>query len=120
MKRENAGVKLICLAGHVEEDAEIFESATAIYTGGGIYCYYGKLKDGSYFMASDCWEYDILILDADPLEDIEASGYPEWQEKHYISEKIDDFNFWNRMINWIIANAPDGNYDPYDLEIRKF
>lgn len=120
---EYAGFKRFCFAGHeaVEGKPEIPEIvyATAIYTGGGIYNYYGKMADGHFFMASDCWEGDILVLDADPLESIEESCYEEWQNAHYVDEKIDDFHFWNRLIDWIIEHKPEGNYDPCELENRK-
>ena len=122
-----AGFKLFCFAGNIEDEPEIPEtveeteivSATAIYTGGGIYNYYGKMADGHFFMASDCWEGDILVLDADPLESIEESCYEEWQNAHYVDEKIDYFAFWNRMIDFIIEHQPEGNYDPFELENRK-
>ena len=31
-------------------------NATAIYTGGGIYIYHGKVENGNYFRACDEWE----------------------------------------------------------------
>ena len=31
--------------------------ATAQYTGGGIYIYYGQLENGYYFRADDCEDF---------------------------------------------------------------
>ena len=58
-----------------------FEQVTAVYTGGGIWLFYGKLKTGEYFLTDDngC----TMILDASP-EDLDESLYEEWQEDHFL------------------------------------
>ena len=93
------------------------KNATAIYTGGGIYIYYGQLTDGNWFRATDDWE-GVEICNADTS--VEEADYPEFYEEHSI-ECIggDEYKtFWNEMLLWIIHNAPEGNYQADELENR--
>lgn len=55
-------------------------SAEAVYTGGGIYIYYGKLSDGTYFRACDDWDW-IEICDYDTS--VEDADYEEFYEEHF-------------------------------------
>lgn len=93
------------------------KTATAIYTGGGIYIYYGQLEDGSYFRACDEWQ-SISICDADTST--ENADFEEFYHEHEIDEL--QFNsyeeFFNNMLLWIIQNKPDGNYNITELEHR--
>jgi hypothetical protein len=58
-----------------------FEKVTAVYTGGGIWLFYGKLKTGEYFLTDD-YGY-TMILDTSP-ENLDESLYNEWQEQHFV------------------------------------
>ena len=102
---------------------------TPVYTGGGIYIYWGKFADGTYFIACDDM-YDLTIVDADPTltyvkdEDIFEADYPDWQEEHLV--KYVDCNttqdFFNKMYDWILKNKPNSklcNYNLGDIEERK-
>ena len=93
------------------------KNATAIYTGGGVYIYYGQLTDGNWFRACDDWE-GIEICDSDTS--VEEADYNEFYEEHTL--KILDGNeyktFWNEMLLWIVHNIPEGNYQVDDLENR--
>ena len=61
--------------------AKQFKNVNAVYTGGGIWLFYGQYgKD--YFLAGD--EGDVTLLDSDP-SDLDESLYAEWQEKHLIA-----------------------------------
>ena len=93
------------------------KNATAIYTGGGLYIYYGKLSDGNWFRAYDEWEC-IEICNADTSS--EDADYNEFYEEHGIETLVkDDYKtFWNKMLRWIIDNKPKGNYQSYELERR--
>ena len=103
-------------------------SVTPIYTGGGIYIYWGAFSDGTYFIADD--DYDLTIVDADPElsykedDDIFEADYSEWQTEHLI-RYVDDNktkNFFNEMFDWIIKNEPLTalcNYSLADMETRK-
>ena len=97
------------------------KSASANYTGGGIYVYQGELLCGLWFMACDTWE-SILICDANP--NCDGSDYPEWQNQHYVEELIyDDYvTFFNAMLRHIIDGKPSfeeiHNFDRYELEER--
>lgn len=76
-------------AEEVIESKSIFEStsyikeAFAAYTGGGIWLFYGQLKNGNWFLTDDFGA--TLILDADP-SDLDESTYQEWQDEHKIKE----------------------------------
>lgn len=88
--------------------------ATACYTGGGIYIYYGQLVNGLYFRTCDEWG-GISICDADTST--EDADYCEFYDEHEI-DCIQGKNNWNNILQWIIDNAPNGNYLPSDLERR--
>lgn len=97
------------------------KAATACYTGGGIYIYYGQLENDLFFMSCDTWE-SILVLNADPS--CEESQYPEYQEQHYIEELInnDYKTFLNKMLRHIVdGGAPydnSHNYSTHELKER--
>lgn len=91
--------------------------ATAQYTGGNIYIYYGQLENGNYFRGCDDWEW-IEICDTDTSMD--AADYYEFYEEHRVNTLTDNQyeTFWNEMLLWIIHNAPKGNYSVDELESR--
>ncbi len=93
------------------------KTATAIYTGGGIYIYYGQLTDDSYFRTCDDFDF-ISICDADTSSD--DADYIEFYEVHEINTLINN-NFktaFNAILKWIINNRPSGNYSANELENR--
>lgn len=105
------------------------EYATPNYTGGSIYVYTGKLKDGNYFMASDedldkynkAFAVRIVNEDPDTAEDPDQDDiawFPEWQEPRLVKdlEGKEALNFTKEILNWIIANKPDGNYQMADMK----
>ena len=55
------------------------KNATAIYTGGGIYIYYGQLENGLFFRACDGWDF-IELCDSDTST--EEADYYEFYEEH--------------------------------------
>lgn len=93
------------------------ETATAIYTGGGIYIYRGKLKNGLYFSSCDTWE-SIVFCNADTYTD--EADFMEFYDQHQVEEITGkEYElFFNKMLKWIIKNEPDGNYISPDLERR--
>jgi len=100
-----------------EKESYKLKNATAIYTGGNIYIYYGQLENGLFFRACDDWDF-IELCDADTST--EDADYMEFYEEHSKGTIAgDDFKvFWDRMLLWIMTFKPDGNYDSYDLEKR--
>lgn len=90
--------------------------ATAYYTGGGIYAYYGTLDNGQHFITSDDWEGTILITDEKP--EAENIGDVDWQEQHGIIELYDHADFMVKVIDWILTNKPVDNYDDGELQHR--
>ena len=92
-------------------------NATAIYTGGNIYIYYGQLSDGNYFRACDDWT-GIEICNSDTS--VDEADYYEFYAEHSIESLGGEeyITFWNEMLLWIIHNAPEGNYSVDELEER--
>lgn len=103
-------------AQYIKEKYKI-KTATACYTGGNLYIYYGELENGLYFRAYDDWDF-IEICNADTS--VEDADYYEFYEQHSVQTIAgDDYKeFWNNMLLWILHNKPDGNYSKYDLERR--
>lgn len=97
----------------------MIKHATAIYTGGGIYIYYGELTDGTYFRTCDMWEC-IEICNANTGSD--EADYEEFYEEHSLRSITDKeyVVFFNDMIRWILENKPEGNYSEYELEERLY
>lgn len=97
------------------------KTATACYTGGGIYVFYGQLKSGLYFIAYDEWEV-IYICNADTSA--EESQYEDFYEQHAVEEiEGEAFKaFWNQMLSHVInGGATHGEWSNYlksDLEER--
>ena len=95
---------------------------TPMYTGGGIYVYWGAFSDGKYFIASTPY-WDLQIVDANPVDtynpefkDFDADQ-PSWQDAHHImyvdSDKTQDF--FNEVFDWILKNKPNSEYCNYSL-----
>jgi hypothetical protein len=95
------------------------KNATAEYTGGGIYIYYGELTNGLYFRTWDASDY-IAICDADTSTD--EAEYEEFYEAHVVDSLFgDDFKkFFNNIIIWIDVNEPEGNYNIGELDSRMY
>lgn len=101
------------------------KTATAIYTGGGIYIYYGQLENGLYFRACDDWDcISICNADTGNYNDDGScdADYPEFYDEHEINTiyGYQFEEFFNDMILWIMHEKPDGNYNVDELEKRMF
>lgn len=88
--------------------------AIAVYTGGGIYIYYGKIADQLYFLADDESD-ETILLDADPAEDLDEAEMPNWQKAHTVGQ-VDDLKA--SILAYIIENQPKGNYLISDMETK--
>lgn len=97
------------------------KTATACYTGGSIYIYYGQLESGLYFAISDLFD-SIAICDSETGS--EEADYPEFYDAHLVEHLTgDDYKtFWNAMLTHIITGcaAHDKwmNFSRDDLERR--
>lgn len=93
------------------------KTATAEYTGGGIYIYHGELENGLYFRTADEWNSisicnaDTSTEDADYSEFYDENQVDELQEENYVM-------FFNDIITWIENNKPRGNYNLFELRHR--
>ena len=82
LKKQISAEEVVESKSIIESTSDIKE-AFAVYTGGNIWLFYGKLKDGNWFLTDDYGS--TLILDADP-SDLDESTYMEWQDEHKIKE----------------------------------
>lgn len=95
------------------------------YTGGGVYVYTGKLKDGNYFLGSDDWfsndnpNFTIRVVDTDPnmCKDDEC-WFDDWQKEHLVKDLSEEENreITKQILHWIIENKSDGNYQVDDMK----
>ncbi len=98
------------------------QTASAVYTGGNIYIYYGQLESGLYFRACDEMEA-VYICDSDT--EAEEADHGEFYDAHMVEEITgnDYKDFWDAMLAHILDRKPThgkwSNYSPDDLEARK-
>lgn len=76
--------------------------AYAVYTGGNIWMFYGKVSDGNFsdgnfFLTDD--NGATFILNKDPSEDLEEACYESWQNKYLVRELMGEerIEFCNTM-----------------------
>lgn len=97
------------------------KTATACYTGGGIYIYYGQLENGLYFRAGD--EEEVIYI-CNANTSTEEADYLEFYEEHTIEElKGKTFiTFFNLMIAHVLEGGATfdewSNYSKSELERR--
>lgn len=105
------------------------EYATPNYTGGNVYVFTGKLKDGNYFLADDTFTpFDTRILDIDPNTTIKDENGIEvnlmddvsLQNKHLVKDLDENEakEFTLKLVNWIEENKPDGNYQVDEIKAK--
>lgn len=82
----------------------IFKKVNAVYTGGGIWLFYGETNHG-YFLTDDNGATRFLSADPSNLDD---SLYNEWQEEHLIKdlENPERLAFCDALINRLLRNNP--------------
>ena len=82
-----------------------FENVSAVYTGGGVWLFWGKLDKERYFLTDDygC----TLILDENP-NNFDVSLYDDWQEAHTIQELEgkERERFCDALINRFLKDNP--------------
>ena len=82
------------------EAAPKIKEAFAVYTGGGIWLFYGKLSNGNWFLTDDYGA--TRILNADP-SDLDVSTYEEWQLEHLVKDLIgkDRLTFCDALCDYL-------------------
>lgn len=111
----------------VKEDAANINDIEYVepnYTGGGVYVYTGKLKDGNYFLGSDDWfdknnkMFTIRVVNENPDDYEEDCWFDDWQKEHLVRDLTEEENkeITKQILHWIIENKPDGNYDIRNME----
>ena len=98
-----------------------FEYVNPCYTGGNIYVYTGKLKNGNWFMTSDadCWLNEVNT-DPDVLPGDEV-WQNEWLDKHNVKayELKETKQFYKAMYRWIIIYEPRNEHTNYSIDDMK-
>ena len=88
------------------EEKSMVGSAYAEYTGGGIWIFYGKFWNGTYFLTDD---YGCTrLLTADP-SDLEVSTFEEWQQEHLIRDLDGDErkSFLRDLTDYLLKQEED-------------
>jgi hypothetical protein len=97
------------------------ETATACYTGGGIYIYYGQLENGLFFRTWDECE-TVYICNSDTST--EEAEHADFYELHTVEEITGEAfkAFFNQIISHVLNEGPVFdewcNYSKSDLEHR--
>lgn len=78
------------------------KTAQAVYTGGGVWLFFGELENGNYFLTDDngC----TLILDETP-ENLDESLEVEWQETHTIEDIGIKKSFVKKLMDYMEENG---------------
>lgn len=109
-----------CKKGEKTMKRYSFRNVNAVYTGGGIWLFYGELSTGEHFLTDD---YGFtLILDESPA-DFDESLYEEWQHRHTIKELVDSqrVTFCDKLANRLLRhNKADNLGGIADYEIRRY
>ena len=81
-------------------------SATAFYTGGGIYLLTGSLDNGNYFITNTAVLPDILIdeVDANPDDNLDEACTSEWYDAHIVDDHFGNIAMWNELIDMASKN----------------
>ena len=93
--------------------------AKAIYTGGGIWLFYGELDDGNYFLTDD--NGFTYFLNADP-SNLDESTYYEWQVQHLVREVHyeEREEFCDELLDYIFTHPDDdGGMTEYEIAIYR-
>ena len=88
------------------EEKSMVEKVYSEYTGGGIWIFYGKFWDGTYFLTDDYgW---TRLLTADP-SDLEVSTFEEWQQEHLIRDLEGDErkSFLRDLLDYLLEQEED-------------
>ena len=80
------------------------KTVEAIYTGGNIWLFFGRLEDDNWFMADD--NGSVRIVNADPMFDLDVSLMEDWQLEHLVKDLFDRerLDFCDGIIAWLRAN----------------
>jgi len=98
----------------------LFKTISAVYTGGGIWLFYGQLNNQEYFLTDDngC----TIVLDESP-ENLDISLYDKWQEKHFIRwiEGKENQDFLHSMITRLKRRISADNHGGItDIELDNY
>lgn len=86
------------------------EKAVAKYTGGGVWCFLGKLTNGLYFIAENdfCFLSIVRIVKENP-ETTDEWDLPEWQEANFLEDYTasETREFFGILMAWLFKHAPN-------------
>jgi len=93
------------------------KEANAVYTGGGIWIFYGETDDGNFFLTDDYGA--TQILNANPGDDFEEACFYEWQQEHFVSELHNEerIKFCYEILDYLLANPNhDGGMTEFEID----
>lgn len=96
----------------------MIKDVKAVYTGGGIWLFYGSLNNGNYFLVDD--DGAVRITDA-PWDDLDTTLYEDWQIEHLVKDIEDETErvmFCNEMLKQLETES-DENKGGF-TEFRKY
>lgn len=97
-----------------------FKDVCPVYTGGGIYIFFGYVKYMNIFVPFMADEDAVSLLDEDSYTEEVWDG--EWQHKHIILDVINVTAFLSSLYDFILETKPNGgwcNYLASDIEAMK-
>lgn len=97
-------------------------SAVPVYTGGGIWCFFGKTETGKHFYAYDSDAYEVYFLKEDPLPTIENEDGNgvfclDWLEKNTIACFCDVEPVKDWFLRLYAVSEGFGGFDKTDLRL---
>ena len=95
-------------------------SATAFYTGGGIYLLTGSLDNGNYFITNTSVLPDICIdeVDANPDDNLDEACTSEWYDAHIVDDHFGDIAMWNEIID-TASNSIVMHFDLEQFKVKE-
>lgn len=95
------------------------KNATAVYTGGGIWLFYGELESGLHFLTDD--NGSTLLLD-ESAENMDESLYEEWQTAHQVEELEEEeaVRFIDSLLDYLSRLPQNDRGGISDTEIDRY
>ena len=94
----------------------------AVYTGGNIWLFFGRLENGNSFMVDDDGYVGIFDEDAEAATDFDWDNWTAWHDKHMVKEPegSERIQFCSDMLDRLKAyeygSKNNGGITPNEIE----
>lgn len=100
----------------------MIKDVKAVYTGGGIWLFYGALNNGLYYLVDD---YGAVRITDAPWDDLDTTLYEDWQIEHLVKDIEDETErvmFCNEMLKQLKTESDEnkGGFTDFDKYRRYF